>query len=182
MKLYKRTTMTWKIFEALFLNSSTRFGGKSTETGEWLEFSVETKGKAINLTQGVNACNKQYLKESGIPLNMSDISARPVEKPDGSWVVAMGESFAHRARRNAGLEKGLESFLEKHTGTGAGTPAQAPRPSAYTAEQLVLQASLGEGHTKVNTKLEKDPDDPTGAKKQARDDALLERMLLGGKT
>lgn len=132
-RTYKSTSVTWRLFEASFVLAR----GKAPN-GDWLQLPCDSKGQAINLAQGMNACNMQYHKEQGMPLSMSDISARPMEYPQGSgqWLVQLGESYTHRGKRNQRLESMLEQTLGQ-SGFGA---TDAPK----TANQVIAPKAISE--------------------------------------
>lgn len=141
---YKNTSLTWRLFETSFILAR----GKDQQ-GNWLSIPCDSKGQAINMAQGMNACNMQYHRDQEIPLNFSDISARPLEVPVGSgnWVVQLGESYTHRARQNQRIETMLKQVLQssglQEQSTDAPKQAGEEIPQAIT-EAEAIQHQLDE--------------------------------------
>lgn len=104
-RTYKKTSATWQMFERVFLDA----GGKDN-AGNWIQLPCISKGQAINLTQGLNACNMQHYAEQEIPLSESTFSARPAEIAPDIWIVQIGISYTHRTRKNVNMEKMLEAL------------------------------------------------------------------------
>lgn len=147
-RTYKPTSVTWRLFETSFVLAR----GKD-QKGNWLQIPCDSKGQAINLAQGMNACNMQYHKEQEMPLSMSDISARPLEYPQGSgqWIVQLGESYTHRSKRNQRLESMLEQTLEQ-SGFGA---TDAPKTAGQVAAKAITEEQRIQHQEDEDAKIKK---------------------------
>lgn len=104
-KTYGKHTSTWQMFEAVFLEAN----GKTMQ-GDWINIPCNSKGQAINLAIGMNTCNMQWHLEHGVDKKLNKISARPVELPDGTWLVEITESKIHN-RAQAKMANVLEQVL-----------------------------------------------------------------------
>lgn len=106
-KNFSHETTSWKLFEIYFLEN----GGKDP-SGEYLWISQESRGSAINLSMSLNRCNMQWHRENGVDPKISKISARPIEKPDGTHWVEICESKKN-SRKSFRLMALLEQAKEK---------------------------------------------------------------------
>lgn len=84
-KTFARGTDTWQLFEHLFFLDQ---GAYPKQLGPL------PRGKAINMTQGLNCCNIQWAEDQGMPLNMLQYSAKAIKGlTDNDWIVEISTNY-----------------------------------------------------------------------------------------
>lgn len=106
-KDFSHDTNSWKLFQIYFLDN----GGKDAQ-GQYLWLEAGPKGKAINLCMSLNRCNMQWHRENGVDPRTNQLTARPTQKPDGTWWVELCQSKKNQ-RKNTRLTELLEQARQK---------------------------------------------------------------------
>jgi hypothetical protein len=95
---FSKTSDTWIMFERIMLN-------RRAEQGDYT-FPPMPKGKAINLTQGLNGCQIQWQRETGAPDSVLLFSAKakqlqPAVMYADLWVVEISRNHTRQGRKSA---------------------------------------------------------------------------------
>lgn len=88
-----RKTPTWFMFEKLMM-------WRQPEEGP-LVLPNLTRGKAINLCQGLNCCQTQYQVEQGRPDNLTYFSAKAKQVEGEVWCVEISENHTKQGTRSS---------------------------------------------------------------------------------
>lgn len=84
-RVFGRGTPTYQAFEKLFFLEQEQYPYR---LGPW------PKGKAINLTQGLNCCNIQWAEGQGMPLSMLQFSAKAIKGGnDNDWFLEISTNY-----------------------------------------------------------------------------------------
>lgn len=91
---YSPNTATWKIFVALFLELPT----------DKYPYTIKnlTKGRAINLAQNLNGCQRYWAEKQGVPDAMLQRSAKAKALGEGDnaeWVVEISDSPKYTSKQ-----------------------------------------------------------------------------------
>lgn len=104
MKKYSKDTSMWQAYEELFLNP-TAPDTFNTETQLFepapIIIACQTKGEALNLAMGLNACQIQDFEEKGTPKNFITKSAKAKQTSTNGteiWVLEISVSYRHRPK------------------------------------------------------------------------------------
>lgn len=92
---YSPKSRTWRMFVTLFLE---------LEQDKY-PFIIPnlTKGKAVNLAQGLNGCQRYWAMQQGVPDGVLQRSAKAKEGDLGMWFVEISDSPKHTNTRKGGL-------------------------------------------------------------------------------
>ena len=124
---FKKDSTTWRLMEKYLLN---------LPDGETRIISGLTRGEAINMAMGTNACQIQHYTDNGAPLELITHSAKAKqsgEDPD-IWYLEFSPSYQHRNKPNERMEK----YLHMHPDV---KPFVLPSERELTQEEQVA-ASL----------------------------------------
>lgn len=91
---FSKDTKTWIAFEKLFLELP-------DDKYPYIIPNL-TKGKAVNLAQGLNGCQRHWAQERGVPTNMLRHSAKAKQVGDFTWIVEISISPKHTNTRGGG--------------------------------------------------------------------------------
>jgi hypothetical protein len=83
-KKFGKNTATWQLFEQVFFLPEDQYP---------LYFRGLARGKAINMTQGLNRCNIQLAEEQQIPDDVICLSAKAKEDTDGTWFIEISKNW-----------------------------------------------------------------------------------------
>lgn len=84
-KTFARGTDTWQLFEHLFFLTQESYPKR---------VGPLSRGKAVNMTQGLNCCNIQWAESQGMPLNMLQYSAKAVRgTSEADWSVEISTNY-----------------------------------------------------------------------------------------
>lgn len=99
---YSRGTRTWQIYESLFLEDSPEPDVFNEATQRFepvpVKFPCSSKGVALNLAMGLNACQIQHFAETGRPKHQITKSAKAKEDEQGNWYLEVSVSYRHRSK------------------------------------------------------------------------------------
>ena len=116
---FTKSTVTWQLFEKLFLNTSAE--------AYPLTLGPFTKGRALNLSIGLNTCHVQHKEETGMPEEFMLYSAKPGEIPKGSgeWFVTISTNYTRTGQVRPSRKAPGEDWM---AGLLGGTSSHAPAP------------------------------------------------------
>ena len=99
---YSKGTQTWQIYESLFLEDSPEPDQFNEDTQRFepvpVKFPCSSKGVALNLAMGLNACQIQHFTETGRPKHQITKSAKAKEDEQGNWYLEVSVSYRHRSK------------------------------------------------------------------------------------
>ena len=102
-----RGTATYDTFERVFFLDEAKYPYRFPVT--------MTKGRAINLTMGLNRCNMQYSRERGIPDSGILYSAKSIDLGNGQWTVEISTNYTRQGvappSRRSRTPADMESIL-----------------------------------------------------------------------
>jgi len=131
MKIYSKDTPMWQAYEELFLN--TIEPDVFNEVSQHFEpapiqIPCQTKGEALNLAMGLNACQIQDFMEKGTPKSFITKSAKVKTLPNGEPVLEISVSYRHRPKPRK-VDSALDKILKQGQGESQSQSASPAQPS-----------------------------------------------------
>jgi hypothetical protein len=142
---FSKTSDTWVMFERIMLN-------RREEQGDYT-FPPMPKGKAINLTQGLNGCQIQWQRETGAPDSVLLFSAKAKRIQSAVmyadlWVVEISRNHTKQGRKSASsqwLSELLETVAPSAPDTVPGMNQAQWEAAEAEVARLTQYAPTGKG-------------------------------------
>jgi len=156
MKIYSKDTPMWQAYEELFLNTTAPdiFNEVSQHFEPApIQIPCQTKGEALNLAMGLNACQIQDFMEKGTPKSFITKSAKAKILPNGEPVLEISVSYRHRPKPrkvDSALGKILKQSQDQSketqvqpAGSGRGEITEEQRIQHQEAEDAKIRKLMG---------------------------------------
>lgn len=159
-KTFARGTDTWQLFEHLFFLTQESYPKR---------VGPLSRGKAINMTQGLNCCNIQWAESQGMPLNMLQYSAKAIRgTSDANWSVEISTNYRQQGLASPGgkVKSGwMLAILDQAKEASA-------KDGLYREQLQPGQELSGEGDSPIRTSPSPSPAEP----EEDASEALLRKL------